>query len=117
MLSEENPQSYLINDIFISEGEGKSRRNVPSVMAFENLLFMNTNDRHFTVFVTKIKEVGETITAGSLVKPYALDILKTAAKSYTHLPEKRSEKTQKGKLQFCISTTERKPNWISSTPM
>ena len=34
MLSEEIPQGYLINDIFISEGEGKPRRNVPSDMTF-----------------------------------------------------------------------------------
>ena len=87
-MSEEIPQGYLINDIFISEGEGKPKRNVPSDMAFENLLYMNTNYRHFTVFVTKIKEVGETSTAGSIEKPSALDILKTAAKSYTHLSEK-----------------------------
>ena len=102
MLSEGIPKDYLINDIFISEGEGKPRRNVPLDMAFENLLYINTNCRHFTVFVTKIKEVGETSTAGSIEKPSALDILKTAAKSYTHLPEKRSEKTQKGKLYIAI---------------
>ena len=102
MLSEEIPQGYLINDIFISEDESKPRRNVPSDMAFENLLYMNTNYRHFTVFVTKIKEVGETSTAGSIEKPSGLDILKTAAKSYTHLPEKRYEKTQKGKLYNAI---------------
>ena len=88
MLSEEIPQGYLINDIFISEGEGKPRRNVPSDMAFENLLCMNTNYRHFTVFVTKIKEVGEMSTAGSVEKSSGLDILNTAATSYTHLPEK-----------------------------
>ena len=84
MLGEEIPQGYLINDIFISKGEGKPRRNVDMA-----LLYMNTNDRHFTVFITNIKEVEETSTAGSVEKPYALDILKTAAKSYTHLPKKK----------------------------
>ena len=83
MLSGEIPQGYLINDIFISEGEGKPRRNVPSQMAFENLLYMNTNYRHFTVFVTMIKEVGEASTAGSVENPSALHSLKSAAKSHT----------------------------------
>ena len=87
-------------------------------MAFENLLYMNTNYRHFIVFVTKIKEVGETSIAGSVEKPSAIDILKTAAKSYTHLPEKRSEKTQKGKpYNVILAVLKENSNWISSTPM
>ena len=44
-------------------------------MVFGNLLYMNINYRHFTVFVTKTEEVGESSTARQPTKPSSPDIL------------------------------------------
>ena len=56
-LREEIPKGYLINEIFISEGDGKMKGHLPTDIAFGNVLYMNTNYRQFTAFVTKTEEV------------------------------------------------------------
>ena len=62
---------------------------MPTDMVFGNLLYINTNYRHFTVFVTKTEEVGESSIAIQPTEPSALNILQKAAKSYKHLPDKK----------------------------
>ena len=59
---------------------------------------MNTNYRQFTVYVKKAEEIREASISKQSTAPSALEILQTAAKSYTNLPDKRPEKQQKGKL-------------------
>ena len=88
LLSEEIPEGYVIKEIFVSEGEDQKKRSVPSDMVFDNLLYLNKNYKKFTVCVNKIQEVGETSTPKT-EEVSALDILRRAAKSYTHLPDKR----------------------------
>ena len=65
------------------------RRHVPTDMVLENLLYMNTNYRHLTVFLTKTEEDGGSSTARQPTKPSDLDILWKAAKYYTYQPDKK----------------------------
>ena len=53
LLNEEIPEGYLITEIFISQGEGKTKRHVLIDMVFGNLLYMKTYYRYLTLFVTK----------------------------------------------------------------
>ena len=67
------------------------RCHVSTDMVFGNFLYMNTNYTHFTVFVTKTEDAGESSTAIHPTEPSALDILQEAARSHTHLPDKKKD--------------------------
>ena len=89
LLSEKIPEGYMINEVFIAEGEGKKGRRVPTGMVFGNMFYMNPSYKNFTVYVTKIEEAAEPSTSNQETEPSALEILQKAAKSYTQLPDKR----------------------------